>query len=479
MTEFDVAVIGGGLGGLTTATLLARRGLAVALLERAHALGGRAATYRAQVKGFEGPFHFNQGAHALYRGGPAERLLGVLGVAWTGHTPPARGLAVLGERRFGLPATTGSFLSTGLLRWSAKIEQARLLARLGALDLASLASVPLSTWLARQVADPTLRATLEAFVRLTTFANAPDRLSAGLALQQLRRAQSSGVVYLDEGWQTLVDGATRAAEAAGVRIETGAQVVGAEPAGDGWRIRRADGLAADGLVGGRSAADGLVGGRSAADGLVGGRSAADVTARALVIAAGPGAAATIVASRALRERADSAIPQRIACLDVALRSLPDPRATFAVGVDRPLYLSVHSTSARLAPPGAALVSTMKYLSPDEAHDPVRDEAELESWLDRLQPGWRDVAVHRRSLPAMVASHAMPTAAQGGLPGRAGTAVPDAPGAFVVGDWVGPEGLLFDAVMASAEQAAVAAEAFLAARTVPRSISRGAPAARVA
>jgi hypothetical protein len=122
---------------------------------------------------------------------------------------------------------------------------------------------------------------------------------------------------------------------------------------------------------------------------------------------------------------------------------------------------------------------MKYLSPDEAHDPVRDEAELEGWLDRLQPGWRDVVVHRRSLPAMVASHAMPTAADDGLPGRTGTAVPDAPGAFVVGDWVGPEGLLLDAVMASAEQAAGAAEAFIAKGTSPPAISREAPAARVA
>jgi phytoene dehydrogenase-like protein len=457
MSGFDVAVVGGGLGGLTTATLLARRGRTVALFERAHALGGRAATHRVGAHETEGPFHFNQGAHALYRGGPAERLLGVLGVAWSGHAPPTRGLAVLGERRFGLPATTGAFLSTGLLRWSAKIEQARLLARLGATDVATLASVPLSAWLERQVADPTLRAMIEAFVRLTTFANAPDRLSAGLALQQLRRGRTAGVSYLDEGWQTLVDGAAGAANAAGVHTETGAHVTEAEPVAGGWRIRRADGL-----VGGRPPADG-----------------ADLTARALVIAAGPGAAAAIVASRALRERAERAIPQRVACLDVALRTLPDPRAAFALGVDRPLYLSIHSASARLAPPGMALVTTMKYLSPDEAHDPVRDEAELEAWLDRLQPGWRDVAVHRRSLPAMVASHAMATAAEGGLPGRPSATVPDAPGAFVVGDWVGPEGLLLDAVMASAEQAATAVEGFLEKATSPHAISRGAPAARVA
>ena len=62
-----------------------------------------------------------------------------------------------------------------------------------------------------------------------------------------------------------------------------------------------------------------------------------------------------------------------ACLDVALSHLPRPDATFALGIDAPLYLSVHSATARLAPAGAALVSTMKYLSPDEPADSARDE----------------------------------------------------------------------------------------------------------
>jgi phytoene dehydrogenase-like protein len=449
MTEwFDVAVVGGGLGGLAAATLLARRGLAVTLLDRAHTLGGRAMTHLARRAEDGAPFHFNLGAHALYRGGPADRVLCALGVAWTGKAPPSHGLAIHGGRRFVLPMGPASLLSTGLLGWGAKIEQARVLARLRGVDVAALASVPLAEWIERQVRDPTLRATIEAFVRLTTFANAPERMSAGAAMQQLRRAQTSGVAFLDGGWQTLVDGATAAARAAGVRIETAAHVTDAEARDGSWAVRRIDG--------------------------------ASIAARAIVVAAGPGVAAAIVRSPALHVRAEQAIPLRVACLDVGLRSLPDPRTTFALGVDRPLYFSVHSTSARLAPPGAALVTTMKYLSPGEVHDPVRDEAELEAWLDGLQPGWRDATAHRRSLPAMVVSHALPAAVGGGLAGRFSVAVPDAPGAFVAGDWVGPEGLLLDAVMASAEQAAEAAGAFLHGSARPsRPIARGVPAARVA
>jgi hypothetical protein len=104
----------------------------------------------------------------------------------------------------------------------------------------------------------------------------------------------------------------------------------------------------------------------------------------------------------------------------------------------------------VAPPGAALIHTMKYLPPDEATDPERDQAELEAWLDRLQPGWRSVLVERRWMPAMVASHGLVEASRGGLLGRPGPAIPDAPFAYVVGDWVGPEGMLLDASLASAE-----------------------------
>jgi hypothetical protein len=57
---------------------------------------------------------------------------------------------------------------------------------------------------------------------------------------------------------------------------------------------------------------------------------------------------------------------------------------------------------------------------------------------------------------MVVSGAIPSA-PGGLAARPAVAVAEHPGAFVVGDWVGPTGLLLDAVAASAvaagEQAA--------------------------
>jgi hypothetical protein len=95
---------------------------------------------------------------------------------------------------------------------------------------------------------------------------------------------------------------------------------------------------------------------------------------------------------------------------------------------------------------------MRYLHPRE-HSADAFDRDLESWLDVCQPGWRDAVVSKRYLPAMVATNDIARAASNGLRGRPGPSVPDADGLYVVGDWVGAEGMLADASLASAELAA--------------------------
>jgi hypothetical protein len=107
---------------------------------------------------------------------------------------------------------------------------------------------------------------------------------------------------------------------------------------------------------------------------------------------------------------------------VGLARLPSPRATFALGIDRPLYLSVHSASADLAPAGGAMIHVLKYL-PTGGGDAKADERELEGLLDLIQPGWREAVVEHRFLPSMMVTNDLPTAAHGGLRGRPDVAVP--------------------------------------------------------
>jgi phytoene dehydrogenase-like protein len=314
-------------------------------------------------------------------------------------------------------------LTTTLLRPRAKIETARLLASIGQIDAAALSKQSARQWLDASIRSLEVRALVEALFRLTTYANAPHELSAATAITQLQGALSANVLYINGGWQTLVDGLRRCAEQAGATIVSSQRVEAVDGGKTVTGLRFADG--------------------------------SGVKAQSVILAIGPREAAGLATESAcLTQWADGSSPVRAACLEIALRRLPQARATFALGIDRPLYLSVHSAVARLAPQGNALIHAAKYL-PSGASDAAADESELEALLDLVQPGWRDVLVERRFLPKMVVYNAVPTAARGGLAGRPGPQVADVGGLYVAGDWVGGRGLLADASLASARAAAKA------------------------
>ncbi len=90
-----------------------------------------------------------------------------------------------------------------------------------------------------------------------------------------------------------------------------------------------------------------------------------------------------------------------------------------------------------------------------------DARQLEGTLDLVQPGWRDLVVHRRFLETVVVSHALVSAQSGGFAGRQGTRVPGLDNVFLAGDWIGGTGLLADASVASGIEAALAAGDLLA------------------
>lgn len=412
----DTVIVGGGPAGLAAATFLARAGRRVTLFEQASETGGRA---RSQE---QAGFQINLGPHALYRNGAGVRVLRELGVAFNAGVPPQSGLALRDGREYPLPAGLGSTLSTRLLSAPAKVEMASLMLRLGRMETDELDGVTIADWLATRVRRADLRALLATLFRLTTYTNEPERTSAGAALTQLRMALC-GVYYLDGGWGTLVDGLEAAARSAGARIVRGAGVRQVERDQRVRGVRLADGSLHEGA--------------------------------SVLLTVGPREAETLLGDGGPEARrwADAALPGRAATLDLALRALPRPRARFVLDVDKPLYLSVISTAAKVAPAGGALIQAAKYLRAGEPNDPHADERDLEQFIDRMQPGWRDALVYRRFLPHLTVTNAVPLAATGGLRGRPATAVTGAPGLYVAGDWVGSEGMLVDAALASARRAA--------------------------
>lgn len=417
MRDLDLAVVGGGLAGLTAAAFAGRAGLSVAVFERASALGGRAQTRD------ESGFLFNLGPHALYRGGEAVAALRALGVPFTGGGPPTRGaFAIRGGEAHTLPVGTFSMMATGLLPLSAKLEAGRILARLPRRRASDHDGSTETEWLESEVRHEGVRELIGAFLRLSTYAHDPGRQSAGAALAQLQLALRSGVLYLDGGWQTLVDG-LRA-----VALSAGAEVLA---------HRRVEAIEARGTGGFE----------------VGVHDCPSLAAKALIVATPPAEAARLLTSLAPETRAwaDAAIPVRAATLDLALDRLPRPEATFALGMDEPLYASVHSRSARLAPGNGVVFQLARYGGP--AGNAAAALSQLEALAEALQPGYHRYLRHRRFLPDLVVSHALVRADRGGLAGRPDPALPGVAGAFVAGDWVGSRGMLADAALASAREAA--------------------------
>jgi phytoene dehydrogenase-like protein len=417
----EVIVIGGGVAGLAAAAFIAKEGKPVSVFEQSHALGGR-----AQTKEQNG-FYLNLGPHALYRGGRGIEVLRELGVEPKGRVPSVSGaFAIKDNVKHTFPAGAVSLLTTSLFGLSAKLEAARFLGSIAKIDCKRYMNVSVSEWLDRTFSHAEVKDFILAAFRVATYTNAPDLMSAGTALAQLQKAFDKSVLYLDGGWQTIVDGLRDIAQQSGVRVHTGVRI---------------DAVTRD--------ADGSISGVRLADGT-------NIRASMVVIASNPSTVVRLLengSDTSLRKWSETAIPVRAACLDVALSRLPKAHATFALGIDRPLYLSVHSATARLAPDGSALIQTAKYLPPEDEDPAEAVEGELEGLLDLVQPGWREVLVYRRFLPDMTVVNSLPLAKLGGTNGRPDPEVNDVPGLFIVGDWVGSEGMLVDASLSSARKAA--------------------------
>jgi phytoene dehydrogenase-like protein len=417
----NILVIGGGLAGLTTAALLARSGREVTLFEQSsNEIGGRARTSQ-----FDG-FYFNQGAHALYLSDLGSTVLQDLGVAYTGGVPPGKGdsYLIIQGRRHQVPSNYSWVSSRKSLDNSGKIEDNSFFESLAGIDFSQLEGVTVQEWLDKNIQDKNLAEIIKTIVRLNTYSNDPDIQSVGSALKQLYLASSGGTMYLDGGWQTLVDGLLAAAKNAKARIVMGEKTTRLKRKDSEWQVTLSD--------------------------------KTQVSAKIVVIAADPKDAYSLFPDNerpeVLSKAAKESKPVRVACLDVALSSLPDKDALFALGVDRPLYFSVHSAYARLAPENnGALIHLAKYLGTSIEPRPREDQQELEEFLELMQPGWREVLVKKRPLPDMVVSNALVSAAAGGLAGRSDVKVAD--NLYIVGDGVGNEGLLSNASFASARRAA--------------------------
>jgi phytoene dehydrogenase-like protein len=421
MRQTDIAVIGAGLAGLAAAATAAQvmetpatgtdaaetsaTGTRVLILDE-KSPGGRARTDA------QDGFRFNRGPHAVYLRGPGHRVLNRLGVRPAMHTPPLRGARLMTG---GQPCPA---LSRRVLGARAAAQLTALLLRISRMNPGASACISARDWIASLDLSPRAEAMLAMLVRVSTYVAGQDRMSADIAIGQLRLALH-GVGYPDEGWQALADGLLATAASRGAVLQPNSPVTAITGEPGAWRVVTLSGE--------------------------------EITARAVIVAAGTPAAAR----RLLSGDQDGAHGRddpgwdglggevTAACLDLGVRH---DRTRVLFGVDEPLYLSPHAPGGHLAPAGGGMVHVMR----NGAGDQRADRARLEEFAASAGIADADI-VSARFLPRMVVATLLPLPGTG-LAGRPGAAVAGMPGVFAAGDWVGPEGWLSDCSLVSGERA---------------------------
>jgi hypothetical protein len=394
----DVAVVGGGIGGLATAQMLRRAGINVGVFDAAPP-GGRARSHE------RGGFLFNLGPRALYLGGAGQVVLDRLGVRRSGGKPKISATKLLSNSQLiSAPTSPLGFFTTPALGTKGKAQIGKLMGSLPRRKPVELASLSVEGWLAGEGLGSDAAAMMRSLIRLGTYCEELDRLSADAAIVALQ-SSAKGVQYLDGGWQSIVD----------------QLVVGLTVHHVGVASVTSDDSTAELML----------------------RNEQTIRARMVVVAVNSPTSAEALLGTTFSPYGPAS---NVSCLTIGAAAPPTHR--IVLGLDEAVYLSTHCPPAKLANGDAAVIHLMRYQRSDDTMEPNASRAQLES-LVRLAGIPDSNVAESEYLHSMAACSAIPTAATGGMAGRVASDTSAHSNVFLVGDYVGPTGTLVDTTLSSA------------------------------
>jgi phytoene dehydrogenase-like protein len=411
MLKYEVAIVGGGVAGLTAAIYAVKAGKQTIVIEKQDRLGGRAISNKKKGA------YFNLGGHALYHG-DALATFRELGLSLQGNQPSIDGYGIWKGKLLTMPMGFKSLFTTSLLTWKGKMELVSWLMKLGKLDTHRYDQISLREWIEGNLHDLMVRNLFYSLLRTASYVVAPDLQAAGPVLKQLQNSLK-GVLYLDRGWGATVDELEKKATDHGVQFLKNSKAVSIDHH--------------NGIVQQVVCEDGT-----------------KIEAKNIIVTSPPAIAFQLVPhaeATALHIWKEQAIEITAACLDVALRRLPKPKQQFVYGIDQTVFLSNQSRAAYLSEDGAQVISVIKYQGKGDESE--KDLQVLEQTLDLVQPGWKDELIVSQYLPKITVSYDFMHTKRQENPGPA---VPEIKGLYVAGEWVTHGELLVDAATASAKRA---------------------------
>jgi len=259
MTASRVAVVGGGLAGLTTALRCADEGYAVTLFESRRQLGGLTYSFQRDGLWIDNGQHVFLNCCTAYKG-----FLERLGVTDQVTIQDRLDVPIRSElhtrggrlRRTGLPAPLHLGSTLARYRWlrpAARARVVRAALALGRVDRTDpeVDRVSFGDWLTEHGQDQRAIDTVWDLIGIATL-NAPaERASLALAATVFQVGLLESAANADIGWSLVPlqelhgDAAYRALAAVGATIHTRCKVREVVPSGDGWTV---DGASFDDVV---------------------------------------------------------------------------------------------------------------------------------------------------------------------------------------------------------------------------------------